>query len=315
MICALVLSGCGGGLKEFSDKRMLMGTVFEIKIFARDESSAGKSISEAFDEISRLEKIFSVFIPDSEVSKLNGSGIDAVSSEMLELMKISKYYSEISAGAFDITVLPLIELWKNSKKEGKMPSTAAIEKAKKLVGSKKIFIDGKNKRITFAEKGMKVDFGGIAKGYAVDRAYELLKKNGVEAGMVNAGGNMRVWGDRVWNVALQNPRDKTEYVTVLRLKNESVATSGDYERYFFLDKKRVSHIINPLSGYSADKSISATIITKNATDADALSTAVFVLGPEKGIGLIEKIKNAECLVIDNKRKIHKSFEFDKYEKF
>lgn len=315
MICALVLSGCGGGLKEFSDKRMLMGTVFEIKIFARDESSAGKSISEAFDEISRLEKIFSVFIPDSEVSKLNGSGIDAVSSEMLELMKISKYYSEISAGAFDITVLPLIELWKNSKKEGKMPSTAAIEKAKKLVCSKKILIDGKNKRITFAEKGMKVDFGGIAKGYAVDRAYELLKKNGVEAGMVNAGGNMRVWGDRVWNVALQNPRDKTEYVTVLRLKNESVATSGDYERYFFLDKKRVSHIINPLSGYSADKSISATIITKNATDADALSTAVFVLGPEKGIGLIEKIKNAECLVIDNKRKIHKSFEFDKYEKF
>lgn len=308
-----MLPGCTDGLKEFSEKRMLMGTVFEIKIFASDESSAKKLISEAFDEISRLEKIFSVFIPGSEISKLNAAGDAAVCAEAVELIKTSKYYSEISDGAFDITVLPLIELWKNSKKEGKMPSVAAIEKAKKLIGSKKIFIDEKNKRISFAEKGMKIDFGGIAKGYAVDRAYGLLKKSGIKTGMVNAGGNMRVWGNRVWKIALQNPRNKTEYVTVLRLKNESVATSGDYERYFFLDKKRVSHIINPLSGYSADKSISATIITENATDADALSTAVFVMGLEKGIGLIENIKNAECLVIDNERKIRKSSEFDKYE--
>lgn len=316
-----MVSGCSGGLKEYSGTKMLMGTVFEIKIFARDENTAKKSISEAFDEISRLEGMFSVFLPDSEVSKLNKSGRAAVSAEALEVTKTSKYYSEISGGAFDITVLPLIELWKSSKKNGKMPSPSAIEKAKKLAGSKNILIDEKNRRITLALKGMKLDFGGIAKGYAVDRACELLKKSGIESGMVNAGGNMRVWGNKVWKIALQNPRDKSGYITVLRLKNTSVATSGDYERYFFLDKKRISHIINPLSGYSAEETISATIITEKAVAADALSTAVFVLGPEKGLGLIEKIKSksfavppsAECLIIDNERKISRSSGFSKYE--
>ena len=308
-----LLSGCGSNLKEYSGTRMLMGTVFEVKLYSHDRHSAEKNITAAFDEISRLENIFSVFIPTSDVSVLNASGRAKVSGEVIELTEKSKYYSKISDGAFDITVLPVIELWKKSKETGCPPAPSEIAKAKILVGSDKITVDAKNGLINFALKGMRIDFGGIAKGYAVDKAYSLLIKNGVTAGIVNAGGNMRVWGDKMWNIALQDPRDSGRFVTVLKLKNTSVSTSGDYERYFFLDKKRVSHIINPSTGYSADESISATIITETATDADALSTAVFVLGPEKGIGLIKNIGTAQCLVIDNRKKIYRSHGFEKYE--
>jgi len=313
LVFAVFLYGCSALGKEFSDKKLLMGTTIEIKIWFFDETIARKSISDAFNEIARVENIFSVYKPESEISQLNKNGSAVVSDEVIQLIKKSKYFSELSGAAFDITVLPVIELWKNSKKKGKMPTDKEIKNTLKLVGWKNILIDGKNKKITFAKKGMKIDFGGVAKGYAVDRAVEILKKNGIKIGMVNAGGNIGCFGEKVFKVALQHPRDKNSFITVLKIKNKSVATSGDYERYFFLDKTKISHIINPLSGYPADESISSTILTDNATDSDALSTAAFVLGPKKGIDLVRKYKNSECLLIDKERKIYKTAGFTHYE--
>ena len=313
LIVAVFLFGCSAVNKEFAEKKLLMGTAVEIKIWFFDEAIAKKSISDAFDEIARVENIFSVYKPESEISRLNKSGLSIVSDEVIQLIKKSNYFSEISGGAFDITVLPVIELWKNSKKKERLPSKKENENAIKLVGWKNISIDEKNKKINFAKKGMKIDLGGIAKGYAVDCAVEYLKKNGIKTGMVNAGGDIRCFGNKTWKIALQNPRDKNDFITVLKIKNKAVTTSGDYERYFFIDKTKISHIINPLSGYSADESISSTIIADSATNADALATATYVLGPKDGLKLIQLYKVAECLVIDKEKKIYKTTGFTHYE--
>ncbi|HAX61111.1 MAG TPA: hypothetical protein DCX95_00925 [Elusimicrobia bacterium] len=313
LVFAVFLFGCSRNIKEFSGTKLLMGTTVEIKVWMFEEVLAKKSISDAFDEIDRVENIFSVYKPASEISQLNKNGSAIVSDEVIQLIKKSNYFSEISDGAFDITVLPIIELWKNSKKKEKMPFPSEIEIAKKLVGWRNILINEKNRKITFLKKGMKIDLGGIAKGYAVDCAVEVLKKNGVKTGLVNAGGDIRVFGSKVWKIALQNPRDKNEFLTVLKIKDQAVTTSGDYERYFLLDKTKISHIINPLSGYSADESISSTIIADNAADADALATATFVLGPNAGVKLAQLYGAAECLIIDKERKIYKTTGFALYE--
>src|SRR3989339_297353 len=311
VILTFLFSGCQKNLTEYSDIRIFMGTTVIIKVYSKDNNTAGKSVASAFDEIKRIEDIFSIYRNNSEISILNKKGSAEVSDEVRELIGRSKYFSEISEGAFDITVLPVIELWRNAKKKEKMPTQAEIENANKFTDYRNIIIN--EGKVSFLKKGMKADFGGIAKGYAVDRAVNILKKSGIKIGMVNAGGNIRCFGGKIWFIALQNPREKKDFVTILKLKNKSVATSGDYERFFSLDKKKISHIINPITGFSAEDSISSTIVTDTATDADALSTASFGLFAEKGIKLIEKYKNAECLIIDKERKIYKSPRFSEYE--
>lgn len=309
----VLLTGCSLSVKEFSKIGILMGTTVEIKVWSFDETTAKKSISAAFNEITRVENIFSVYKPESEISQLNKNGSAIMSDEAVQLIKKSVYFSEISNGAFDITIMPIIELWKTAKKNGKLPTAEKITKVRQLVGSKNISIDEQNRKINFIKKGMKIDLGGIAKGYAVDKAVEILKKNRIKAGMINAGGDIRCFGPKVWKIALQNPRNKNDFITVLRISDKAVTTSGDYERYFEIDKMKISHIIDPLSGYPADKSISATIISDTATDADALATASFVLGAEKMIELYKKQKNFEYLLIDNEKKITKTAGFSNYE--
>lgn len=313
-ILVFLLAGCSIGDKEFAYSKILMGTAVEIKVTAKNETAAKESVYAAFNEIARIEDVFSVYKPYSEISMLNKTGAENVPDEIIRLVKKSKYFSDISAGAFDITVLPVIKLWKYYGKIGKMPPKQKVESVRKLVGWRNILIDEKNKKISFIKKRMEIDLGGIAKGYAVDCAVEVLKKNGIKTGMVNAGGDIRCFGNKTWRIALQNPRNEKEYITVLKIKNKAVTTSGDYERYFLLDKNRISHIINPLTGYSAEASISATVIAENATDADALATAVFVQGFPKGVELIKKYSaSAECLIIDKERKIFKTTGFDSYE--
>lgn len=313
-ISLILLTGCSIGSKEFSYSKILMGTAVEIKVMAKSEAAAKESVYAAFNEIARIEDVLSAYKPYSEISMLNKKGAENVSDEVIRLIKKSQYFSEISGGAFDITVLPVIKLWKYYGKTGKMPPKQKIEAAGKLMGWQDILIDEKNEKISFAKKRMEIDLGGIAKGYAVDRAVEVLKENGIKAGMVNAGGDIRCFGKKTWRIALQNPRDEKDYITVLKIKDKAVTTSGDYERYFLLDKNKISHIINPLTGYSAEESISATVIAENAIDADALATAVFVQGVPKGIELIKKhAAPAECLIIDKNRKIYKTTGFDSYE--
>ena len=232
--------------------------------------------------------------------------------DLIETINRSIYYGDLSDGAFDITVQPVLDLYTYSFTELKRPPTdEEIKSAVKEIGYKNIVINGTS--IEFTKPNMKITLGGIAKGYAVEKAINILKQKGIKHALVNAGGNMRAIGNKgnktnneKWSIALQNPRKTDEYITLIYLDNNAVSTSGDYERYFN-ENKTFHHIINPKTGYSATDLISVTIVADNAYDADALSTSVFVLGPEKGLKLIESLDNVEGLLITRDKQIIKSF--------
>ena len=262
-----------------------------------------------------VEKIASIYDNESEAYMLNENGyIENPSDDLVNLIKLSLYYYRTTNGSFDITVQPFIDLWKAGLwKENKTTQLKILNRKKRLIGSDKIVIE-KNK-IYFKEKGMKITLGGIAKGYAVDEAIKVLKKKGIKYALIDAGGDMRAIGRKPdgedWMIALENPDNRTEYIAAFKISDIAIATSGNYERYFSQDKK-VHHIINPKTGFSADTCISATVIARNATSADALATAVFVMGSEKGLKLIDSLQGVEALVIDQNRTIHYSKGVDAY---
>ncbi|RZN37637.1 MAG: FAD:protein FMN transferase, partial [Methanosarcinales archaeon] len=268
-------------------------------------------------EVYGIEHLMSHTVNGSEVMELNENGfLVNASPELCYVIDVSRRFSELSNGSFDITVLPVIDLWKTRIRAGSPPTSGEINETLKLVNYKNISIE--NGGIYFSHQSMGVTLGGVAKGYAVDRAIEVLREHNIHHAIVNAGGDIRTIGFKTendpWRVALQNPVDKTEYITIINLIDRSVATSGNYERYFS-EEARASHIINPKTGYTADDLLSATIITENATDADALATAVFVLGEMGGMGLIESLCGVEGLIITGDRRILRSRGFGAFEEF
>jgi thiamine biosynthesis lipoprotein len=233
------------------------------------------------------------------------------SKELLENVEKSIYYGELSEGGFDITVQPILDLYKESFSVRKRPPTSEeIQEELKKVDYRNVNVKG---NIVSIGNNQEITLGGIAKGYAVDKAVETIENIGVKHALVNAGGDMRALGKKYgsvdWSIALANPRDKKDYITLISLADESVVTSGDYER-FFNENKSFHHIVNPLTGYSATELMSVTIIAENAFDADAISTSVFVLGKEKGLELIESLDRVEGLIITREKDIIKSSGFD-----
>jgi thiamine biosynthesis lipoprotein len=298
------------GPPEIERTEQVMGTYATITIINEDTTRANIAMDAAFDEITRIEALMSLYNKSSEVSSLNRAGTNwtALSRDTIYVLKKADYYSRISDGSFDITCNPLLNLWMvKAKKENRMPTPEEIDDARELVGYDQLVIDVEGNRARFEKDGMSITLGGIAKGYAVDCACKKLTEAGIKHALVNIGGDMRAVGAKngvPWEVALQNPRDKSEYITIIKLDNESVTTSGDYERYFFEDGKRVHHIIDPQTGYSADDCISVTVITKNCIDADALSTAVFVMGPERGKALLDELGVVGVIISSDKRIIN-----------
>ena len=291
----------------------MLGTYATITIIDGNTTKANLAMNDAFEEIKRIEELMSLYSNGSEVAFLNRNGTNWVtlSDDTVYVIKRAEYYSKISNGSFDITCNPLLNLWMvKAKKEKRMPTSAEINDTRELVGYKHLIIDieGDKSRARFDKEGMSITRGGIAKGYAIDCACEKLAKDGIKHALVNIGGDMRAVGDKngvPWEIALQNPRNKEEYITIITLDNESVATSGDYERYFFENGRRIHHIINPKTGYSADECISVTIIAKNCVDADAFSTSVFVMEPEKGKALLDDI-GVKGLIVSSDKRIIKS---------
>ncbi|MHC1610060.1 MAG: FAD:protein FMN transferase [Candidatus Methanospirareceae archaeon] len=285
----------------------VMGTYATITIIDGDTRRANIAMDAAFAEIKRIEGLMSRYNESSEVSSLNRNGTNwtALSRDTIYVLKKAEYYSTISNGSFDITCNPLLDLWMvKVKEEGRMPTREEIEEVRGFVGYEHLIIDEDRSRARFDKEGMSITLGGIAKGYAVDCACEKLIEAGIKHALVDIGGDMRAVGDKngaPWEVALQNPRNKSEYITIIKLDNESVATSGDYERYFFEGGKRVHHIIDPKTGYPADECISVTVITENCVDADALSTAVFVMGPEDGKALLDELGVKGLIISSDKR--------------
>lgn len=283
--------------------QFLMGTLVEISVIEKDEKLATTAVQKAFREIRRLEKLMSIHIPDSEVSKINqAAGKDrvSISKELMTVIQRSLFWSEKTGGAFDITIGPAQEQWNFDAPS--LPSENSIADAIKKIGFRKIQLE--EQTVFLPEKGMKLNLGAIAKGYAVDKAMDILKENKIQNGLINAGGDLKSIGKRAdqlnWGIGLQHPRNSQSLLASFSISEKAVATSGDYQKYFERNGKRYHHILNPKTGYpAATGSMSATVITKNVMDADALSTAIFVLGPEKGIALLNSISETEGLIINN----------------
>ncbi len=277
----------------YHDNRLLMGTFWEVI------SADRKAGAIVFSEASRIEQLLSKYIESSEISRLNRTGKLKVSPDTFYIIKKSKEFWQLSNGAFDITVAPIVALWGFSNQEYLVPSDKEIKSVLKLIGSDKIILHEKNYVVEFKLPGMRIDLGGIAKGFALDCAVKKLKENNINSCLINAGGQVYALGEKFgtpWKIAIKNPREP-EISGTLELKNKSASTSGDYEQFFFKAGRRYCHIINPKTGYPADsRLVSVTVIMDEGLTADALSTAIFILGKEKGEKLLEKFPGSAARI-------------------
>ena len=275
--------------KEFTSTQWLMNTRCEIKVISRVPPR--NAINRAFSVMEQIDSIAS-WSGSGDIARINKGEPVKLSDKVLHIIKQGMKVGDLTHGAFDITIRSLMELWDNFESQC-IPEKEEIEKILPLINYKEIILT--NSKIEFGKPKMKLDLSGIAKGYAVDLAVKELKRAGIKAGLVNAGGDIKVFGDRLWKIGIKDPRG-TGIVKVLELKNKAVATSGDYEKYFMLDGVRYHHILNPRTGLPARECISVTIISEDAVFADALSTGIFVFGPEKGIALLDSLRISGLII-------------------
>ncbi len=292
---------------------MLMGSRFDITVVADEKDTADMLIDMAADEINRIERLISSWDDESQTSEINrNAGIRPVrvDKELFNLIERSLAISQLTDGAFDISYAAMDKIWKFDGSMTQMPDPDIIRKSVEKVGFNKIVLDKPKQTVFLKEKGMKIGFGAIGKGYAADKAKALLMAKDVKAGIINASGDMNTWGKQPdgkdWFVAITNPMDKNKAFATLPLKNGAVVTSGDYEKYVILNGERYAHIINPRTGYPAKGIISVTVFAQSAELADALATSIFVMGKEVGIDRINQLPQTECIVIDDKGNIFSS---------
>ncbi|HSW55046.1 MAG TPA: FAD:protein FMN transferase [Ignavibacteriaceae bacterium] len=301
----------GDELKTVKRTQILLGTVVEIQIRNTDEKKAEDAITKAFAEIKRIDNLFTTYNEESPVRKLNNSNdsLFIVDKEIFGLMVLCDSLWRISDGSFDVAIESLIRGWGFDTKTPEVPNHDKIKSALKQSGWKNIqLLD--EKKVHRKEK-VGLNFGAIAKGYAVDRSIEVLIQSGITEAFVNAGGEIKTLGND-WIAGIQHPRNIKEIVTKIGLNGISVATSGDYENYFEKDGVRYHHILNPKTGYSAGGIQSVTVIHKNNAFADGIATAVFVMRKTKGLELIESLNDTEVMIIDDEGKIFYSSGFEKF---
>ncbi|TGC09854.1 FAD:protein FMN transferase [Methanolobus halotolerans] len=302
----------------YSTTRILMDTTVTISVLSSGEDEARASIEKAFEKIQYVDNLMNNYENSSELSLLNEQGtLNNTNPDLIYVINKSKYYSESSQGAFDISIFPILELWKSKFSPGgtyEAPTEEEINETLELVDYSSIRIEDSN--ITLDKEGMMLTLGGVAKGYAVDLAIRSLRDDGVEAGFVNAGGDGKYIGHKQvgvpWKVGLQNPDRTEEAIVVMEMEDMAVATSGNYERYFN-DAAKVSHISDPRTGYPSQDLISVTVITESAMDADAFATAVFVMGEDDGLEMVERLDGVECLIITSDKRLIRSGGFAEYE--
>ena len=295
-----------------SGYRQIMGTLGRVVVIAADKNTGRECIRAAFEKIRLIDELMSKYKPSSQISRVNAAafGEPVVVDELVfDLLKKSVAYSKKTGGAFDITVAPMVDLWKEAEDANLLPSDEMLAAAKAKVGSGKLRLDSRQRSIKFTTQGMKLDLGAIAKGYAIDLAVEAVKKHGALGAMVDLGGDIRCFGKapkgrEYWIIGLQNPaavgNNDRSIIDKLKIFDEAVATSGNYRRFVTINGIRHSHIINPATAAGADELSSVTVIAPEAVDADALATAVSVLGPAEGLELIENTPGTEAILIPNR---------------
>jgi FAD:protein FMN transferase len=273
--------------------RTAMGTFVTITVASPDRESARNGMRLAFQEIERVAGLMSVHKADSEISRLNSCGFLAdASPDTRAVIQRAVHFSVLSAGAFDTTILPVLKLWESGAKQEAVPTEEELKRTLELVGSRKISVQGC--RVSFARQGMGITLAGIAKGYAVDRAIEVLSENHIKHALVNGGGDIRALGgktdDLPWEIGVLDPRGKTGCLIRMPLIDKAVATSGAYRRPF-------NDLLDARSGKPARELTSTTIVTDRAMDADVLATAFHVLGPADGVDLLRKVGGGQAFYV------------------
>ena len=279
----------------------IMGTNIDVEIWHDDPAKGNAALDAVMDEMRRIDVLMSHYKPESQLSKINQRGAKeavVVDKELFDLIKLSLHFSEITEGAFDITYASVGYLY-DYRKHIK-PTEGQIEHALPGVNWRHLILDEKTHSVKFAQDGMRIDLGGIAKGYAVDRGIGLLQARGVQHAVVTAGGDTRIIGDRMgrpWIVGIRHPDDKSKVVLRLPLIDTAMSTSGDYERYFDENGTRYHHIIDPKTGHSASKVRSATILGPTAVQTDGLSKTAFVLGADEAKKIIERLPDFDGIFV------------------
>ncbi|WP_052958659.1 FAD:protein FMN transferase [Maribacter thermophilus] len=292
----------------------LMGGSIEITVVSENEDLGYINIQEAAGEIGRIEKLISSWNPDSETSLINkNAGIKpvSVSLELFKLIERCKQISEITNGAFDITYSSLNDVWKFDGSMTSMPTKDEINKAMSKVGYRNIILDAGNNSVYLNKKGMKISFGAVGKGYAVDKAKELLVSKQVIAGVINASGDITTWGTKAsgekWLLGIANPNNKKRIFTWLPLLESSVATTGNSEKFIKINGVKYKDILDPRTGYPIKKGIqNVTVFSKSAELCDALATAIMVMGKDEGLSLINQLGGTDVIIVDSSNTLYKS---------
>jgi len=292
----------------------LMGNRFELSVVTDDELWGNETIEKGIGEIQRIEKLLTTFSDDSETNHVNQqAGIMPVkvSRETFDLIQRSIRISDITQGAFDITYGSIDKrLWNFDQQMTALPDRALAKKMVRLINYRNIELDTEKCTVFLKEKGMRIGFGGIGKGYAAEQAKIIMKEAGAESGVVNASGDLTTWGrqpnGQAWTVGIVNPNVKNEVFSYMSISDMAVATSGNYEKYVMIGGKKYSHTIDPRTGYPVTGIKSVTIITTNAEIADAMATPVMIMGIRTGLDMINQIKNIEAVIIDDDDRIYTS---------
>ena len=302
LMIALLFAAAPARAEWFFREEAIMGTRVAVELWSEDAALATRAMEAVIAEMRRTDELMSTYKPESQLSAVNAHAFEgpvAVDPEIIEVVTRSFDFSRMSAGAFDVTYASVGYLY--DYRGHQRPSAEQVATALPAVDYRQVQVDSERNTIRFLHPGMRIDLGGIAKGYAVDRSIEMLRELGIEHAMVNAGGDTRLLGDRrgkPWIVGVRDPRNEGRMVTRLPLENEAISTSGDYERYFEEDGVRYHHILVPGTGEVARAVRSATIIGPDATLTDGLSTTVFVLGVERGMELVSRLPGVEAVIVD-----------------
>ena len=288
---------------SYTQEELLMDTYIKITAYGTDQKVLEEAVTKAFLSIEELEKITNRYYApgtdeyqNSDICQLNEkAGLEEVkvSADTYEIIKKALYFGELSQGSFNIAIGPVMDLWGFGGNNKKVPEDDLLEEALKLTNLKDIALNDEQKSVFLTKPGMKLDLGGVAKGYGAAKAAEILKTEGIEKALIDAGGNIVVIGekepDQSWKIAIQDPSDLKKYFGVLKLTDQAAVTSGDYQRYFESEGIRYHHIIDPATGKPGNKGSSVTVVAEDSAIADILSTTLFVLGKEKAVELAAKL--------------------------
>lgn len=296
---------------------LLMGSRFEVVAVHENEHNRTLAINAAITEIQRIESLISSWNENSETSKINvNAGIKpvTVSEELFNLIERTIKISDLTKGAFDISFSSLDPIWIFDGRTMQIPDSTTIKRSVEKINYKNILLNRNALTVFLKEKGMKIGFGAIGKGYAANMAKKVMLDHGIQHGMVNAGGDLIAWGKqengKPWQIGIADPEKEKEYIAWLEIQDMSVVTSGSYEKYVIIEGTTYGHIIDPKTGWPVKNIRSVTLVSPDAELSDALATSVFVLGIKEGIDLVNQLKNVECLIIDDQHKIWTSDNLD-----